>query len=229
MYKNKTYLAIVPARSGSKRIKNKNILNLNGKPLIEYTINAGSNSKYIDRVIVSSDSKKILTIAHKIGAETILRPYDLSSDTASPSAVVKHVLETVSNYDYIVLLQPTSPLRNSEHIDEAIETLEEKKADAVISVCKTDHNIMWKNTLPNNKNMRNFLIDGAEKRSQELENYYRINGAIYICKADRMIQENSFFIKDHLYAYEMSRDKSVDIDEPLDFKWAEFLMLNSKC
>ena len=229
MYKNRTYLAIVPARGGSKRIKNKNIIKLKGKPLVEYTIKAGLKSSYIDQLIVSSDSKKILSIANNAGAETILRPKNLSTDYASSTDVVNHVLASVSNYDYVVLLQPTSPLRDSKNINEAIELVEEKKADAIISVCETDHSLMWENTLPNNKDMKNFLLDESENRSQDLKKNFRINGAIYICKVDRFIKENSFFIKDHLYAYEMTREKSVDIDNPIDFQWAEFLMLNSKC
>ena len=181
MYKNKTFLGIVPARGGSKRLPRKNMLNLCGKPLIAWSIEAGLNSKYIDKVVVSSDDDEILNISSNFGAETIKRPVELASDTATTFDAIKHTIENVEKYDYIVLLQPTSPLRNAKHIDEAIELLEIKNADAVVSVCEMDHSPLWSNTLPNDGNMRGFLREETlNKRSQDLEKYYRLNGAIYM-------------------------------------------------
>lgn len=225
MYTNKTFLAIIPARGGSKRLPRKNVLDLCGKPLIAWSIKAGLNSKYIDKVVVSSDDDDILNISLNFGAETIKRPIDLANDTATTFDAIKHTIENVEKYDYIVLLQPTSPLRNEKHIDEAIELLEKKKADAIVSVCEMDHSPLWSNTLPKDGNMSNFLKDEIlNKRSQDLEKYYRLNGAIYICKTEKLIENKSFFLKDNIFAYIMNRKSSVDIDEEIDFKIAEVLI-----
>lgn len=229
MYTNKTFLAIIPARGGSKRLPRKNILDLCGKPLIAWSIKAGLNSKYIDKVVVSSDDDDILNISLNFGAETIKRPIDLANDTATTFDAIKHTIENVEKYDYIVLLQPTSPLRNEKHIDEAIELLENKKADAIVSVCEMDHSPLWSNTLPKDGNMSNFLKDEIlNKRSQDLEKYYRLNGAIYICKTEKLLEEKSFFLKENIFAYVMDRKSSVDIDEEMDFNMAEVLIKMSK-
>lgn len=224
MYKNKTFLAIIPARGGSKRLPRKNLLDLHGKPLIAYSIEAGLNSRYVDKVIVTSDDDEILEISKKYGADVILRPDDLASDTATTFDTLKHTIDNCEKYDYIVLLQPTSPLRNEKHIDEAIKLLESKNANAVVSVCEMSHSALWSNSLPENGSMNNFLKDEIlNKRSQDLEKYYRLNGAIYICKTKKLLQEKSFFIKDNIFAYKMSRESSVDIDIALDFKLAKLI------
>ena len=125
----------------------------------------------------------------------------------------------------MVLLQPTSPLRTYKHIDEAIQLLEQKNADAIIGVCETDHSPLWTNTLPNSKSMDNFLSpEIIGKRSQDLDKHYRINGAIYICKTDKFIQEKTLFIKNNNYAYEMESSASVDIDNHIDFILAGLLL-----
>ena len=219
---NKTFLAIIPARGGSKRLPRKNILDLCGKPLISWSIEAALKSKYISKVVVSSDDEEILNISSQFGAETIKRPDYLSSDTATTFDAIKHTIDNFKNYDYIVLLQPTSPLRNEKHIDEAIELLEEKQADAIVSVCEMDHSPLWSNTLPKDGNMKNFLRDEVlNKRSQDLEKYYRVNGAVYICKTDKLLENKSFFLKDNIFAYIMDRKSSIDIDEEIDFLFAQ--------
>jgi CMP-N,N'-diacetyllegionaminic acid synthase len=221
MYQNKTFLAIIPARGGSKRLPRKNILDLVGKPLIAWSIEAGLNSKYVDKVVVTSDDDEILNISKKFGAETIKRPDDLASDTATTFDAIKHTIENLPQYDYIVLLQPTSPLRNEKHIDEAIQLLEAKKADAIVSVSEMDHSPLWSNTLPEDGNMNNFLRDEVlNKRSQDLEKYYRLNGAIYICNTENLLEEKSFFLKENIFAYVMERKDSIDIDKLIDFKIA---------
>jgi len=225
VYKNKTFLAIIPARGGSKRLPCKNILGLNGKPLIAYSIESGLNSKYIDKVVVSSDDDEILTISKRYGAVTINRPNELASDTATTFDAIKHTVDNCEKYDYIVLLQPTSPLRDEKHIDKAIELLELKKSDAVVSVCKMDHSPLWSNTLSDSLSMTGFLKDEAlNQRSQDLEEYYRINGAIYICNTGKLLEEESFFLKEKIFAYKMDRESSIDIDTKIDFKMAEILI-----
>ena len=225
MYKNKTFLAIIPARGGSKRLPRKNVLDLNGKPLIAYSIEAGLDSSYIDKVVVTSDNDEILTISKKYGAITINRPNELASDTATTFDAIKHAVDNYEKYDYIVLLQPTSPLRDRDHIDKAIELLESKNADAIVSVCKMDHSPLWSNTLDESLSMAGFLKDEAlNKRSQDLEKYYRLNGAIYICKTEKLLEEKSFFLKENIFSYVMDRKSSVDIDEEIDFKIAEVIL-----
>ena len=117
---NKTFLAIIPARGGSKRLPRKNLLDLSGKPLIAWSIEAGLKSKYIDKLVVSSDDNKILDIADTYNIQAIKRPKKLSNDTATTFDAIKHTIDKLESYDYIVLLQPTSPLRNCKHIDESI-------------------------------------------------------------------------------------------------------------
>jgi len=222
MYNNKTFLAVILARGGSKRLPRKNILELAGKPLISWSIEAGLNSKYIDNVIVSSDDDEILNIAKHFKSNIVKRPLELANDTATSFDALKHTIDNVDCYDYVILLQPTSPLRTSKDIDEAIELLISKNSDAVISVTEMDHNPLWSNTLPENRSMKNFIdreiING---RSQDLPKYYRLNGAIYICDRNRLLKEKSFFIEDNIYAYIMARESSIDIDEMMDFKLAE--------
>jgi len=225
MYDNKKILAIIPARGGSKRLPRKNLLNLKNKPLIVWSIEAGLNSKYIDDVIVTSDDDEILAIAKKNSSNTIKRPERLASDHSTTFEVVEHVIENSSKYDYVILLQPTSPLRTAGHVDEAIEQLCAKDADAIISVSETDHSPLWCNTLAADGDMSNFINDEIKNtRSQDLPVFYRLNGAIYIAKTSRLLTEKTFFIKDKIYSYIMDANVSVDIDNELDFKIAQAIV-----
>ena len=227
MYKNKNFLAVIPARGGSKRLPGKNILDLCGKPIIAWSIEAGLNSSYIDKVVVSSDDEDILDTAKKFKAEIIKRPKQLASDTASSFDVVKHAIDNLESYDYIVLLQPTSPLRNNKHIDKAIEFLEEKNADSIISVCEVNHSPLWSNTLQEDCSMNTFIKEEfINKRSQDLEKYYRLNGAIYICKISKFLKEREFFLGENTYAFIMNREHSIDIDEKIDLEFARVLASN---
>ena len=231
MYKNKSFLAIIPARGGSKRLPRKNVLLLANKPLIAHTIESSIKSKYIDKTIVTSDDEEILNISKIFGANIIKRPGNLASDTATTYDAINHTINNLEEkYDYIVLLQATSPLRNENHINEAIELLEIKNADAIISVCEMDHSPLWSNTLNDSLSMSGFLKDEVlNKRSQDLEKYYRLNGAIYICKTDKLLEEKSFFLKDKIFAYLMDRKISIDIDEEIDFIIAnELIKINKR-
>jgi CMP-N-acetylneuraminic acid synthetase len=231
MYKGKTFLAIIPARGGSKRLPMKNVLELAGSPLIKWTIDAGIGSQYIDKVIVSSDDDDIIRISSKCGASTpFKRPRNLSGDDVNKSVVIKHAInyykEKLDEYfDYIVYLQPTSPLRESKHIDSAVKELFLKGGDAIISVCRTECPIPWCGTLPKDKNMDLFLdYDVANSQSQKFINNYRLNGAIYICNTNKFIESGCMFLKEKTYAFEMSRSASIDIDYEDDFQYAQFLM-----
>jgi CMP-N,N'-diacetyllegionaminic acid synthase len=225
VYKKESFLAIIPARGGSKRLPRKNILDLAGKPLIEWSIEAGLKSKYIDKVVLTSEDAEILSIAKDIGVDVIDRPVQLSTDSSTSFDVVKHAVETIEKYDYIILLQPTSPLRNEKHIDEAVELLIEKNADSVVSVCEVDHSPLWSNTLPDDGSMKDFLRpEVAGKRSQDFEKYYRLNGAIYICKTKPMMNYKTLFLKDNSYAYIMETSRSVDIDTYSDYLLANLIL-----
>ncbi len=230
MLNGKSFLAIVPARGGSKRLPRKNVLDLAGKPLIAWTIEAARNSKYIDKIVVSSDDTEILQIADDLRVGIIKRPNELAGDTATTVSVIEHVLQQhFGKFDFIVLLQPTSPLRNAHHIDEAIELLAQKNADAIISVCETEHSPLWTNTLPEDGNMNFFLNSEIKnKRSQDLPRYFRLNGAIYICSVDKLNECQTLLIDKNSFAYKMTISDSVDIDTQLDFNVAEIQLNTNK-
>lgn len=231
--KNNT-IALIPARGGSKRLPRKNILPLAGCPLIAWTIKAAQKCKYIDKVIVSTDDVEIAEVSQKFGAEIpFLRPAHLATDEASSFGVAEHLLkwlyEQQYNVETLCLLQPTSPLRNSTDLEDAFEWYIANAADAVVGVCKAEHPPLWCNTLPADKNMNNFLqSDVKGKRSQDLPDYYRINGALYIYNADQLLCKNEFFYNEKTFAYCMSNEHSIDIDTEFDFKVAEMLLTNIK-
>ena len=210
-------LAIIPARGGSKGIKNKNIVNFCGKPLIYWTIKAAQDSKYIDKVIVSTDSKKIREIAERYNvAKNSLRPKKYSTNKASTLSVLQYEIkkqEKKKNYpDLIVTLQPTSPLRNSEHIDSALKLFfKNKRADALVSCTEVPHNFNPK-SLMKLKGKYIVEVEKDEKNySRHLkENFYARNGAaIYITKRS-LIQRKLF--NDFTIPFEMNRFVSIDID-----------------
>lgn len=221
-------LAIIPARSGSKGIKDKNIRELNGKPLIAYTIEVARESNLFEDIVVSTDSEKYAKISKEYGAVVpFLREEKLSSDTASSLDVILDVLEKMEKlgkrYETLVLLQPTSPLRTVENLKEAYNLYLKNKANAVVSVCEMEHSPLWSNILPIDNKMDGFLKKIGNKNRQQLEKYYRINGAVYIANTEYFRKYKDFYYENS-YAYIMPRENSIDIDEEIDFKIAEFLM-----
>lgn len=226
MYKGKKIIGIIPARSGSKGLPDKNIKNLNGKPLVAYTIEAALKSKVFDDVIVSTDSGKYADIARKHGANVpFLRSKETSGDEASNWSVALEVLKNLEeSFDLAVILQPTSPLRTSQNIIEALDLVCEKDANAVVSVCKFSHSIKWVNELPDDLSMDGFISkEAVNKRRQELKNYYRLNGALYIIKTDLIGLDVNLYTKG-TYAYIMDEKESIDIDSELDFLFAKSLI-----
>ena len=226
MVGNKKLLAIIPARGNSKRLPRKNILDLAGKPLIAWTIEVALCAKYIDRVIVSTDNLDIANISKKYGADVpFMRPSKLATDKATSIDVVLHLLgqleEIGEHYDYIILLQPTSPLRTTKNIEESIELLLARSSDAVISVCESEYPPHLCSTLPNDKSMKHFIDPSIKnKRSQDFPIQYRINGAIYVGSIEKFKNENSFFLSENCHAYIMNQNISVDIDTKNDFDLA---------
>ena len=222
-------IAIIPARSGSKGLKDKNIKELNGKPLLGYSVEAALDSKMFDTVMVSTDSERYAEVAHQCGAEVpFLRSEFTSSDSASSWDAVKEVIANYKimgkEFDVLVLLQPTSPMRTGKDIIEAFEVFKEKNANAVISVCEVDHSPLWCNTLEEGNSMINFAkTNNPNGNRQQLKTFYRPNGSIYVLKTS-VLEDIGRLYADECYAYIMSRKASVDIDNIDDFKYAEFLM-----
>ena len=223
-------IAIIPARSGSKGLENKNIKLLKGKPLIWYSIKAALDSGCFDVVMVSTDSIEYAEIAEKSGASVpFLRSKETSTDEASSWDVVKEVLDKYKEngmlFDNVMLLQPTSPLRKAEDIVGAFNLFEENKADGVVGVCEMDHSPLWSNILPEDNNLAGFIRDEVSRDSgrQSLPTYYRINGAIYLSKIN---YETMIFdlYNSKGYAYKMPQERSVDIDTELNFAIAETIM-----
>lgn len=228
---NPNILCVIPARSGSIRLPNKNIKSLNGKPLIEWTIESALKVNLISQVIVTTNDDFIIEIAQKYGIEPpFKRPEELCTDNSTTFDVVKHTIDFVlanfdKKFDFVLLLQPTSPLRTAQSIISAIELLINKNADAVVSVTQCEHSPLWTNTLNEDLLMSNFLDEKVlNKRSQDLPIYYRLNGAIYLCSVSEFLKQKTFFIKENIYAYKMTNQESIDIDTLVDFYLAEALM-----
>lgn len=221
-------IAIIPARSGSKGLKDKNIKELCGKPLLAYSIECAIESQKFDKIFVSTDSLEYASIAEKYGADaSFLRTKTNSSDTAGSWNVVREVVECFEkqneNYDNIMLLQPTSPLRSTEDINNCFQLMQEKEARAILSVTEVEHSPLWCNTLDVDLCMDNFVDErylGIPR--QKLPIFYRLNGAIYLLKRDELNKKSMF--RDNCYAYIMPNNRSVDIDSELDFKIAEYLL-----
>ncbi|GCD11347.1 acylneuraminate cytidylyltransferase family protein [Clostridium tagluense] len=231
MYKNKRFLAIIPARGGSKGIPNKNIMAICGKPLIAYTIEAGKKSKYIDEIIVSTDSDVIKVIAQQYGAVVpFLRPEELSSDSAKSIDVVIHAIDFYKNnniaFDYVILLQPTSPLRTFEHLDEAIEKIIESSRTSLVSVCEAEENPILMRNIENDKLKEVISFEGTNLRRQDLPTFYIFNGALYINSTDMLVDEKKFVNEDTI-PYVMDKESSVDIDTMLDARLVELLIKES--
>ncbi|SEK49443.1 N-acylneuraminate cytidylyltransferase [Colwellia chukchiensis] len=224
-------LAIIPARAGSKRLPGKNSKLLYNKPLIQWTIEAAQGCVQLTDIVVSTDSVAIANIAADCGLPVpFMRPKVYAGDKSTAIDVIEHAIEFFAaqqkHYDYVLWLQPTSPLRTTEDINAAIATLMAKEADAVISVCPCDHSPLWSNTLDETASMDNFLSPFVKNnpRSQALPDYYRLNGAIYLAKTAQLLQEKSFFLTQNVFAYQMAKESSIDIDSRLDFTLAELLL-----
>lgn len=232
MYKNKKILAVIPARGGSKGIPKKNIVEINGKPLINYTISSALESQYIDRVITSTDSEKIAEVAVRCGAEVpFLRPKNLAEDQSKIIDVLINLINQLSieddNFDYIVLLQPTQPLRKSSHIDEAIKLVIDNDYKSLASVSLVrDHPILVR-TIDNQGKLESLLHINSTVRRQDFPIYYKINGAIYINRIDEDFDEDTS-LNDNIYSYIMDKEFDLDIDEPFDLEVLKMkLSLNS--
>lgn len=234
LYQGKTILGFIPARAGSQGVPGKNIRPLAGKPLIVHTIETARASGIFDFLLVSTDGEEIARIAREAGAEVpFLRPAELATDTAGGIDVLAHAMawceEKGRLYDWVMLLQPTSPLRSVEDILGACRLMLERKARAVVSVCEIDHHPWWSNTLPEDLCMENFIRpEILNLNRQELPIFYRVNGAVYLGEWD-FIKSGRSFYGPHTYAYIMPRERSVDIDSEIDFTLAGILLEELFC
>ena len=224
--KTKT-IAIIPARGGSKSVLRKNFRLLNGKPLIYYTIKVAFKSKYLDRIIVSTEDDEIAKTSRKYGAEVIERPKELAKDETPTIDVIFHVLEILNlknyNPDIVVLLQPTSPLRKAEDIDNAIKLFLDSNCESVVSVCEAEHPPYWSFKIEEGYLKRLFENEILGTRRQDFDETYRVNGAVYI-SAPQTLREYKSFHCNHTVPYIMPIERSVDIDNEIDFMLAELLV-----
>lgn len=225
-------LAIIPARSGSKGLIDKNIKELNGKPLLAYTIEAAREAGIFAEIMVSTDSEIYARISEKYGAKVpFLRSEALSSDDTSSWEVVKEVIKIYrqmkKEYSMVALLQPTSPLRNAENIKGAYKLYKEKSANTVVSVCEVDHPIQWCFELGADNNMDSFAKSCYRNtRRQDIPLSYRENGAIYMVNTKLFDSEKIDIYEDKCFGYVMKNEDSIDIDDEIDFNLANIYIKN---
>jgi len=211
-------------------VRRKNMRLLCGKPLIAYTIEAALDSRCIDRVVVSTDDEKIARIAHANGAEIpFLRPVELARDETPTFPVVQHALHWLQQHEdcqpeLVVLLQPTSPLRRAEHIDQGIKLLLQTNADSAVSVCAVEHSPYWMRVLDDEGRVNPFVeTDRQFLRRQDLPLVYRLNGALFITRLSTIMNEGRL-LGDDVRALVMAREDSIDIDDEVDFLLTELLL-----
>lgn len=219
-----TLLALIPARGGSKGIPRKNIRSFCGKPLLQWSIDAALAALCVDQVVVSTDDPEIAEVARACGAEVpFLRPAELASDTASGIAPVLHCLEQLPKARDLLLLQPTSPLRISADIETIVALRQQAGCESAVSVTPSSKHPAWMYGLSDLQRLEPLLqLDGGYCR-QELPTAYVLNGALYLASRDFLLREGAF-ITSETVGYVMPSERSVDIDTPLDWQWAEFLM-----
>lgn len=225
MIKGCSVLAIIPARGGSKGVPRKNIREIAGKPLIAWTIEAAKKSNYIDRLILSSEDSEIIDVALRWGCEVpFVRPEELAMDDTPGMDPILHAIQKIEKYDYIVLLQPTSPLRNTSDIDKCIELCLKKDSNACVSVSETEKSPYWIFTLEENNQITPIFEDKeANLRRQDLPTFVALNGAVYVANCDWLLR-NKKFLTSETIAYEMPKERSIDIDSEFDFRLAEAML-----
>lgn len=224
----KRYLVVIPARGGSKRLPGKNLMEIAGCSLIGRAINSVKGLAAVHSICISTDDRMVADEAMRHGPYVhFMRPEHLATDGAKTADVVMHAIQWFADkgecFDAVILLQPTSPLRTQQHVLETIRLYEERKADAVVSVCKLEHPIEWCAELGSDGSMATFGANlNTQKRSQELAQKYRLNGAIYIYDVQQLMLEKGFFYNARTYAYEMDLPSSTDVDTYEDFLLATF-------
>lgn len=233
MYKNNKILGVITSRGGSKEIPRKNIKNLNGKPLIWYTIKAATESEFLTKFIVSTEDSEIAHISKYYGASVpFIRPINLSKDNSKGIDVIKHALKWFKNnrnenYDYIMVLQPTSPLRRGKDIDACIKKIINTDADSVMSVYElTDFSLEKLKKIEEDRILPLISDEGPiSMQRQDLGKVYKRNGAIYLTKKDIIMKDDLF--GEISRPYIMPKELSIDINTSIDFKFVEFILKNN--
>lgn len=228
MYKGQRFLAVIPARGGSKGIPNKNIIEINGRPLIDYTISEAKKSQYLDEIFVSTDSEKIASVSELCGLKVpFLRSAELATDDANTIDVLLEVInrleEQGKKFDYIVLLQPTQPLRSAALIDSAIKEIIEKEHDSLISVNEVNEHPILMRTINPDGSLNNVLKEGSTVRRQDFTKMFKVNGSIYINKIDANFNKSTS-LNDNKFAFIMDKKFDLDIDEPSDLELFKYLI-----
>jgi CMP-N,N'-diacetyllegionaminic acid synthase len=220
-----TILAIIPARGGSKGIPRKNIKPLAGKPLIAWTIESALQARGIDRVIVSTEDEEIALVAKQCGAEVpFLRPLALAQDDTPGIAPVLHAIDQLPYYDWVLLLQPTSPFRSAEDIQGIIQFCRDQSAPSVVSVTQVSKHPFWMYQRDEQYRLQPLIPNRPEiTQRQDLPAAYALNGALYLARTDWLIQ-NQGFIGPETLGYVMSEEHSVDLDTSVDWQWVEYLI-----
>lgn len=225
MYRGKRFLGLVPARGGSKGVPRKNIRELAGKPLIAWTLEAAQASAYLDACIVSTEDGEIAATAEGCGAEVLHRPLELAGDATPGIEVVLHAMKENPSFDYVVLLQPTSPLRIAEDIDGCIGRCLEEGAPFCVSITEPSHSPYWMYTLGDDRRLSPLLELPEEQtyQRQKLPKVYQLNGAVYVGVRDALARHRSFMTPETI-GYVMPEERSHDIDTLLDFRIAGMLL-----
>lgn len=225
MIEGKSVLAIIPARGGSKGVPRKNIRNLCGKPLIAWTIEEARKSRYIDRIILSSEDIEIITVAKQWGCEVpFVRPQDLAQDDTPGMTPVLYTIDTLAEkYEYVVLLQVTSPLRTVEDIDGCIEWCIKHQANSCMAISEVSENPYWMFTIGQDNQLTKLMeTDSEYLRRQDLPKVFIINGAMYIAQTEWLLK-NKEFDSPETIGYIMPQERAVDIDCEMDFKICELI------
>lgn len=218
-------LAIIPARGGSKGIPRKNIKKLNGKPLIGWTIGAAKEAHCIDRIVVSTEDDEIASVAKGLGADVpFLRPAELAKDDTPGIDPVLHAIDQMPKYDWVLLLQPTSPLRSAADIDAIWALCQQKSASSAVSISEVSKHPFWMYQRDDFFRISPVIQNRPDvTRRQDLPPAYALNGALYLVKTTWLLEYKSL-IGPETVGYAMPRERAADIDHPMDWLWVEFLM-----
>jgi N-acylneuraminate cytidylyltransferase len=227
MLEKKSIVAIVPARGGSKGILRKNLRQINGRSLLAHTIATAKQSQWIDKIIVSSEDQEIIQAAQQAGAEVpFTRPIELAADETPGTQPILHALSQLPFYDYVIVLQTTSPLRNAKDIDECLNFIVAKQAPACVSVCQADISPHWMFKLNAQHQLKQLLADDIPMRRQDLPPTFYLNGAIYAAQTDWFLKNKSFLTAETI-AYIMPRARSIDVDTEYDLRLAEWMLADA--
>ena len=229
MYEGNVVLCVIPARGGSRGLPGKNIRELLGRPLIAYSIEQAKGSRYIDKVVVSTDSTEIADVSRRYGAEVpFLRPAELAQDGSSTIDVLLHAMDWTErverfSFDILTLLHANTPLRNVEDIDNCIELLVEKKADNVFSVSEAHRNPYFNMVEVKKDGKVGLVKDGNFATRQSAPEVFDMNSSIYVWWKDVLREKKGIFLE-RSFIYKMPKERSIDIDDYLDFKIAEMIL-----